>query len=103
MSRYDDVLAVLQVVHQHESSHDAGVCHPCETTALAEAMGLEPQEVADRLSDAERRGRMITARKPKGATEPYYDTIRLTANGRAAVAHSTGGGAGQNEQSVGDG
>jgi len=46
---------------------------------------------------------MITARKSKGATEPYYDTIRLTANGRAAVAHSTGGGAGQNEQSVGDG
>ena len=88
MSRYDDVLAVLKVVHDHESVHDPDIaCDPCETTALAKAMSLEPQEVADRLSDAERRGRMITARKTKGETEPYFVDIRLTANGRAAVAH----------------
>jgi len=88
VSRYDDVLAVLKVVHEHESVHDAAAaCNPCETKALAEAMGLEPQEIADRLSDAEKRGRMITARKTKGETEPYFDNIRLTANGRAAVAH----------------
>lgn len=93
MSRYDDVLAVLKVVHEHESTRDSeAACNPCETTALAEAMGLEPQEVADRLSDAERRGRMITARKIKGATEPYFVDVRLTANGRAAVAHRSGDG-----------
>jgi len=89
MSRYDEVLAVLQVIRDHESIHDRGVaCNPCETMALAGAIGLEPQEVADRLSDAERRGRMITARKAKGDTEPYFVDIRLTANGRAAVAHA---------------
>ena len=87
MSRYADVLAVLKVVNDHESADAA--CNPCETTALAEAMGLEPQEVADRLSDAERRGHMITARKTKGATEPYFVDIRLTRNGRAAVAHAS--------------
>jgi len=89
VSRYDDVLAVLKVVRDHESIHDPDLaCNPCETTALAKAMGEEPQEVADRLSDAERRGRMITARKSKGETEPYFDNIRLTPNGRAAVTHA---------------
>ena len=86
MTRYDDVLALLAVVHQHESVPDPNVaCNPCETMALAKAAGLEPQEVADRLSDAERRGRMITAKKTRGETEPYFVDIRLTANGRAAV------------------
>ena len=91
MSRYDDILAVLAVIHEHESlsAGDKG-CNPCETAALAEAMGLEPQEVADRLSEAERRGRMITARKPKGSTEPYFVDIHLTPNGRAAVARRGG-------------
>ena len=89
MSRYDDVLAVLKVVRDHESIHDPEVCNPCETTALAKAMGLEPQEVADRLSDAEKRGRMISANKTKGDTEPYFVDIRLTPNGRAALAHQT--------------
>jgi len=89
VSRYDDVLAVMKMIHDHESIHDSdAACNPCETTALAEALGLEPQEVADRLSDAERRGRMITARKTKGETEPYFVDIKLTANGRAAVAHA---------------
>ena len=89
MSRYDDVLAVLKVVLDHESVNDPKTaCNPCDTPGLAKAMGLEPQEVADRLSDAERRGRMITARKAKGDTEPYFVDIRLTANGRAAVAHA---------------
>jgi hypothetical protein len=88
MPRYDDVLAVLKVVHEHESIRDPGVaCNPCETAALAEAMDLDPQEVADRLSDAEKRGRMITAKKSKGVTEPYFSDVRLTANGRAAVSH----------------
>ena len=87
MARYDDVLAVLKVVRDHESTRDAdGACNPCETIALAEAMGLEPQEVADRLSDAERRGRMITAKKAEGETAPYFSDVRLTPNGRAAVA-----------------
>jgi len=89
VSRYDDVLAVLKVVHEHESVQTDKVCNPCDTAALAEAMNLEPQEVADRLSDAEKRGRMITARKTKGDTEPYFADVRLTANGRAAVAHKT--------------
>jgi len=88
--KYDDVLAVLKVVHEHESIHDPELgCNPCETTALAKAMDLDPQEVADRLSDAEKRGRMITSRKTKGDTEPYFVDIRLTANGRAAVAHAS--------------
>jgi len=88
--KYDDVLAVLKVVQDHESVHDAErACNPCETVALAKAMDLEPQEVADRLSEAERRGRMITARKPKGDTQPYFVDVRLTANGRAAVAHAS--------------
>jgi len=91
VSRYDDILAVLAVIHEHESLGDhAKACNPCETTALAEAMDLEPQEIADRLSEAERRGRMITARKPKGITEPYFVDIRLTPNGRAAVARRPG-------------
>jgi hypothetical protein len=51
-------------------------------------MSLEPQEVADRLTAALARGQMISARKTPGETEPYYDQIRLTANGRAAVRHS---------------
>jgi hypothetical protein len=73
-------------VRDHESITDNdAVCNPCDTTALAEAMGLEAQEVADRLSAALKRGQMITARKTPGGTEPYYDQIRLTANGRAAV------------------
>ena len=88
MTKYDDVLAVLKVVRDHESAKDSdAACKPCDTAALAKAMGLEPQEVADRLSDAERRGRMITAKKTKGETEPYFEDIRLTPNGRAAVAH----------------
>ena len=82
---------MLKVVHEHESSRDAdAACNPCETIALAKAMDLEPQEIADRLSDAERRGRMITARKTKGSTEPYFTDVRLTANGRAAVARAAG-------------
>ena len=90
MSRYDDVLAVLKVIRDHESVHDPKTaCNPCETTALAKAMGLEPQEVADRLSDAEKRGHMITAKKTKGETEPYFVDVRLTPNGRAAVAHAS--------------
>jgi hypothetical protein len=90
VTRYDDVLAVLKVIHEHESVHDPELaCNPCETTALAKAMDLEPQEVADRLSDALRRGHMITAKKTKGDTEPYFVDIRLTPNGRAAVAHQT--------------
>ena len=90
MSRYDDVLAVLKVVRDHESVNDPKTaCNPCDTPGLAKAMGLEPQEVADRLSDAERRGRMITAKKSKGETEPYFEDIRLTPNGHAAVAHSS--------------
>ena len=90
MTRYDDVLAVLKVVHEHESIQDpAAACNPCETTALAKAMDLEPQEIADRLADAQRRGHMITAKKTKGDTEPYFVDIRLTPNGRAAVAHQS--------------
>jgi hypothetical protein len=89
VTKYDDVLAVLKVVRDHESATDSSTaCKPCDTAALAKAMGLEPQEVADRLSDAERRGRMITAKKTKGETEPYFEDIRLTPNGRAAVAHN---------------
>jgi hypothetical protein len=88
VTRYDDVLAVLEVVHEHESVHDSEVaCNPCETAALATAMDLDPQEIADRLSDAQRRGHMITAKKTKGDTEPYFVDIRLTPNGRAALAH----------------
>ncbi|MBV8386506.1 MAG: hypothetical protein JOZ68_04070 [Acidimicrobiia bacterium] len=87
MARYDDVLDVLKVVRDHESIRDPDkACNPCETIALAKAMDLEPQEVADLLSDAERRGRMITAKKAKGETEPYFSNVRLTPNGRAAVA-----------------
>jgi hypothetical protein len=84
--KYDDILAVLRVVRDHESvtTQDA-VCNPCDTTRLAQAMGLEPQDVADRLSAALARGQMITARKTTGDTEPYYDQIKLSANGRAAV------------------
>jgi len=90
VSRYDDVLAVLKIVQDHESIHDPDTaCNPCETTALAKVMGLEPQEVADRLSDADRRGHMITARKTKGGTEPYFVDIRLTDHGRAAVKRAT--------------
>ena len=90
MTRYDDVVAVLKVIHEHETAHDSDVaCNPCETTPLAQAMGLEPKEVADRLADAEKRGRMITAKKTSGGTEPYFVDIRLTANGRAAVAHAS--------------
>ena len=90
MVSYDDVLAVLKVVRDHESVNDPKKsCKPCDTAGLAKAMGLEPQEVADRLVDAERRGRMITAKKAKGETEPYFEDIRLTPNGRAAVSHSS--------------
>lgn len=90
VSRYDDVLAVLKVVRDHESGNDPKkACKPCDTAGLAKAMGLEPQEVADRIADAEKRGRMITAKKTKGETEPYFEDIRLTPNGRAAVAHSS--------------
>ena len=89
MSRYDEILAVLKVIREHESVHDNdAVCNPCETMALAKAMDLEPQEVADRLSDAERRGHMILARKTKGDTEPYFVDVRLTQNGRAAAARA---------------
>jgi hypothetical protein len=84
--KYADILKVLRVVRDHESITDNdAACNPCDTTALAGAMGLEAQEVADRLSAALKRGQMITARKTPGETEPYYDQIRLTANGRAAV------------------
>jgi hypothetical protein len=88
VSRYDDVLAVLKVVRDHESANDPKQgCKPCDTAGLSKATGLEPQEVADRVADAEKRGRMITAKKTKGETEPYFEDIRLTPNGRAAVAH----------------
>jgi len=84
--RYGDIVAVLRVVRDHESDTGTNAgCSPCDTAALAEAMGLEPQEIADRLSDAIARGHMITARKTRGSTEPYFDQIRLSANGRAAV------------------
>jgi len=84
--KYDDIVGLLRVVRDHESATgtEAG-CSPCDTVALAEAMGLEPQEVADRLSAAIARGHMVTARKTRGATEPYFDQVRLSANGRAAV------------------
>src|SRR3954452_19812149 len=86
MTRYDDMVAVLRVVQNHESVKDpAKACNPCNVPGLAEAMGLEPQEVADRLDEARKRGRMITARETKGPTQPYFDLVRLTANGRAAV------------------
>ena len=87
--KYEEILQVLRVVRDHESVTDKGAaCNPCDTTGLAQAMGLEPQEVADRLSAALARGQMITARKAPGGTEPYYDQIRLTANGRAAVGRA---------------
>jgi hypothetical protein len=89
--RYEEMVAVLKVVHEHESATDEdAVCNPCDTAGLAQAVDLEPQEVADRLTAALARGRMITARKTSGATEPYYDQIRLSANGRAAVGHAEG-------------
>jgi hypothetical protein len=89
--KYEEMLAVLKVVHEHESvGNTDAVCKPCDTTGLAQAMGLEPQEVADRLTAALARGQMITARKTPGGTEPYYDQIRLSANGRAAVGHAEG-------------
>ena len=89
--KYDDIVAVLRVVQDHESATGTdAACSPCDTVALAEAMGVEPQEVADRLSAAIARGQMITARKTKGATEPYFDQVRLTANGRAAVQSAKG-------------
>lgn len=89
--KYEEILAVLKVVHAHESATDKGAaCNPCDTTGLAQAMGLEPQDVADRLTAALARGQMITARKRSGETEPYYDQVRLSANGRAAVAHAEG-------------
>ena len=85
------MVAVLKVVHQHESVSDKDrACNPCDTNGLAQAMDLEPQEVADRLTAALARGRMVTARKTPGETEPYYDQVRLSANGRAAVAHAEG-------------
>lgn len=85
------MLAVLKIVHEHESVTDNdAVCNPCDTTGLAQAMGLDPQEVADRLTAALARGRMVTARKTTGGTEPYYDQVRLSANGRAAVTHAQG-------------
>jgi hypothetical protein len=91
--KYDDILAVLRVVRDHESATGTDApCSPCDTVALAEAMGLEPQEVADRLSAALARGQMITARKTRGETEPYFDQIRLSANGRAAVEAAKGSG-----------
>ncbi|MCU1450094.1 MAG: hypothetical protein JWP02_2264 [Acidimicrobiales bacterium] len=87
--KYDDILAVLRVVREHESSTDQdAVCNPCVTAGLAYALGLEPQEIADRLSDALARGHMITARKTTGDTEPYYDQIKLSANGRAAAGRT---------------
>ena len=89
--KYEEVLAVLKVVHQHASgTNNDAACNPCDTTGLAQAMGLEPQQVADRLTAALARGHMITARKAPGETEPYYDQVRLSANGRAAVAHAEG-------------
>ena len=86
MANYSDIVAVLRVVGEHETAQAAkGACKPCDVDGLAEATGLEPQEVADRLSAALKRGRMITAREKRGATEPYFDQVRLSANGRAAV------------------
>src|SRR3954468_22789673 len=94
MTKYDDMLAVLRVVHDHESAKEpAKGCNPCDVAGLAEATKLEPQEVADRLSDAIKRGRMITARQPKGDTQPYFDQVRLTPNGRAAVQKAEAGSA----------
>lgn len=90
MANYDEIMAVLRVIDDHASVSDKDpACTPCDTEGLARAMGLEPQEVADRLGDALRRGRMIEARKTSGDTEPYFDHIRLTANGRAAVKAAT--------------
>jgi hypothetical protein len=86
--KYDDIIAVLRIVRDHESVTDGSVCNPCDTAGLAQAMGVEPQEVADRLSAAISRGHMITARKRTGDTEPYFDQIRLTANGRAAAGRT---------------
>src|SRR6478752_9721525 len=91
MTKYDDLVAVLRVVGDHEAAKDpAKGCNPCNVNGLAEAMDLEPQEVADRLADAMKRGRMITARETKGDTQPYFDQIRVTANGRAAVQKAAG-------------
>src|SRR5260370_30328335 len=51
--KYDDIVGLLRVVRDHESATGTeAACSPCDTIALAEAMGLEPQEVADRLSAA---------------------------------------------------
>jgi hypothetical protein len=86
VANYDEMLAVLRVIHAHASITDKDkACNPCDTTGLAQATGLEPQEVADRLGDALRRGRMIEARETPGGTKPYYVDIRLTRNGEAAV------------------
>jgi hypothetical protein len=86
--KYDDIIAVLRIVLDHESVTEDNACSPCDTAGLAQAMGLEPQEVADRLSAAISRGHMITARKKTGDTEPYFDQIKLSANGRAAVGRT---------------
>ena len=94
MTRYDDLVAVVRVVRDHESVKDpAKGCNPCDVNGLAEATGLEAQEVADRLSDAMKRGRMVTAHQTKGDTQPYYDQVRLTPNGRAAVEKAEAGSA----------
>jgi len=51
MTKYDDLVAVLRVVGDHEAAKDpAKGCNPCNVNGLAEAMDLEPQEVADRLA-----------------------------------------------------
>jgi hypothetical protein len=93
MTRYDDMLAVLRVVRDHESITDPDkACNPCDVPGLAKTMDLEPQEVADRLSDALKRGRMISARETRGATQPYFDHVRLSANGRAALQAASPGG-----------
>jgi len=99
MTKYDDLVAVLRVVRDHEAAKDKGKgCNPCDVNGLAEAMELEPQEVADRLSDAMKRGHMLTARETKGDTKPYYDQIKLTANGKAAAQRASADGAGAGDQ-----
>jgi hypothetical protein len=99
MTKYDDLVAVLRVVGDHEAAKDpAKGCNPCNVNGLAEAMDLEPQEVADRLADAMKRGRMITARETKGDTQPYFDQIKLSANGKAAVQRGSADGAGAGDQ-----
>jgi predicted transcriptional regulator len=75
MTTHDEVLDLLQLIAQRS---------PCDTTELAQAMGLEPQEMADRLVEAGKTD-YITAQSTPGGTTPYLVEIGLTANGQAAL------------------